>query len=142
RNTARLRLLDDVDRSPDAFGRTGGARDLAQRLDDTTPPADEPAHVALVGVYQDRDLAATLDHLDVDRVRLVGDRPRHMLDHGLRPAPDDAVALAADLVLVVVVVVAHRYSLSAGASSAGALSASAAALSAAAFASASAAAFA
>src|SRR6478672_12626901 len=128
--TGGSELLDDVDRSLDAFGRTGGARDLSQRLDHTTATADETAHVALVGVHQDRHLAAALDHLDVDGVRLVGDGPRHVLDDGLGATADDAVALGADLVLVVVVVVAHSDSLSsAGASavSASALAASAAA---------------
>ena len=69
-------------------------------------PADEATHVALVGTDEQGHLVAPLDQVDLDRVGLVGDCSRHVLDDGLRPPADDAVALTGDLV-VVVVLVAH-----------------------------------
>ena len=82
RGRAPSRVLDDVDVGLHAVGGAGGAHELAQRLDHAAAPTDEATHVVGVGVHQQRDLAAALLDLDVDRVGVVGEVAGDVLGHG------------------------------------------------------------
>src|SRR5207245_7512732 len=99
-----IALLDDVDVGLHTVGGAGRAHQLAQRLDDPTALADEPAHVVGVGVHQQRDLVAPLLDVDLDRVRIVGQVAGDVLGDGQWAGAGDAIALGADLVLELVVV--------------------------------------
>src|SRR5258705_402091 len=105
---ATTRLLHDVDVGLDALGRAGGPDHLSQRLDHPAALADEPPHVAGTGVHEQLHLVATLAHVDLDGLGLLGDIVRHVLDDRPRPRPDDAVAFRRDLIRVLLVDVDDR----------------------------------
>src|SRR5688572_5402601 len=98
RPTSSKGLFRDVDGDAHTVGRARGPRDLAHRLDDAAPLADDATQIAGACVYEQRHRVAPLRCVDEHAVGVVDQVPGDQLDGVARTRTFDPVALACNFV--------------------------------------------
>jgi hypothetical protein len=96
RATARRSVVgDDLQLDAAAVARAHDPQQAANRIGDATVAADDAAHVALVDAQHELHFVATLLHLDVDRVGVVDQRARDIVEELLHSATVASAAASA-----------------------------------------------
>src|SRR4029078_10506473 len=93
RATARRSVVaDDLQLDVPSIARAHDAEERADRVGDASVAADDATHVALPHLEGERDLFVAFADLDHDRLGVVDEGARHVLQEGLHSASSAAGA--------------------------------------------------